>query len=113
MNLLSHLRLRTKLALLIGLSILTLVAVIAVAASLVRGRMVDERIAKSQAIVQVTIGIAQALENRVTAHQLTHDQALAMLRDDIHAMRFDNGAGYVYAQTLDNIIVLHGASPAL
>ena len=23
-------------------------------------------------------------------------------------MRFDQGAGYVYAQTLDNIIVLHG-----
>jgi methyl-accepting chemotaxis protein len=38
---------------------------------------------------------------------------LAMLRDDIHAMRFDNGAGYAYAQTLDNIIVLHGASPTL
>jgi len=113
MNLLSRLRLRTKLALPIGLSVLTLVAVIAVAASLVRQRMVEERTAKNQAIVQATIGIAQALENRVSAHQLTHEQALAMLRDDIHAMRFDNGAGYVYAQTLNNIIILHGASPAL
>src|SRR5262249_25813495 len=29
------------------------------------------------------------------------------------AMRFDAGAGYVYAQTLDNIVVLHGGTPAL
>jgi methyl-accepting chemotaxis protein len=113
MNLLSRIRLRTKLALLIGLSMLTLVAVIAVAASLVRQRMVEERIAKNEAVVHAAIGIAQALENRVSAHQLTHEQALILLRDDIHAMRFDNGAGYVYAQTLDNIIVLHGAAPAL
>ena len=28
-------------------------------------------------------------------------------------LRFDNGAGYVFAQTLDNIFVLHGANPAL
>ena len=26
---------------------------------------------------------------------------------------YDNGAGYVFAQTLDNILVLHGANPAL
>ena len=113
MNILSRLRLRTKLALLLGLSVLTLVAVIVVAASLVRQRMVEERIDKDRAIVQATIGIAQALEHRVAARQLTREQALSMLRDDIHAMRFDAGAGYVYAQTMDNTIVLHGASPAL
>ncbi len=113
MNLLSHLRLRTKLALLIGLSMLTLVAVMAVAASLVRQRMIEERIAKNQAIVQATIGIAQMLENRVTDHRLTHEQALTILSDDIHSMRFDNGAGYVYAQTLENIFVIHGGTPAL
>ena len=36
-----------------------------------------------------------------------------MLRDDIHAIRFDEGVGYVFVQTLDNIIVLHGTAPAL
>jgi methyl-accepting chemotaxis protein len=113
MRLLSGLRLRTKLAMLIGLSVVALVAVIVVAASLVRQRMFEERIEKDHAVVQATMGIAQSLENRVAAHELTHEQALATLRDDIHAMRFDGGAGYVYAQTLDNMIVLHGASPAL
>ena len=113
MNLLSRLSLRAKLASLLGLSALALIGVIAVATSLIRERIADERIDKDRAMVQATIGIAQSLENRVAAHSLTHDQAMDLMREDIHAMRFDQGAGYVYAQTLDNIIVLHGASPAL
>jgi methyl-accepting chemotaxis protein len=112
-NLLSRLSLRIKLASLLALSALALIAVIAVATSLIRERIAAERIDRDRAMVQATIGIAQSLENRVAAHSLTHDQAMDLMREDIHAMRFDQGAGYVYAQTLDNIIVLHGASPAL
>ncbi len=44
---------------------------------------------------------------------MTREQALALLRDDVHALRFDDGGGYVYAQTLDNMVVLHGTNPAL
>jgi methyl-accepting chemotaxis protein len=113
MNILSYLRLRTKLILLMGLSALALLAVIAIAASLVRQRMIEERIDKDRAVVQATLGIAQSLENRVTAQKLSREQALGMLRDDIHAMRFDGGVGYVYAQTLENIIVMHGSNAAL
>jgi methyl-accepting chemotaxis protein len=81
MNILSHLKLRTKLTLLLGLSTVAV--------------------------------IAQSLENRVVAHALTREQALAMLRDDVHALRFNNGDGYVFAQTLDNIFVLHGVNSAM
>ena len=113
MFLLSQLRLRTKLGLLVALSVLTFVASIAVAASLVRRAIIDERIDKMHAIVDSAVGIAGALEQRVKAGELTREQALRLMRDDIHAMRFDAGVGYIYAQTLDNIIVLHGASSAL
>ena len=44
MHVLSHFRLRTKLAILMGLSALALVASIGVAASLLRQRMIDDRI---------------------------------------------------------------------
>jgi hypothetical protein len=47
------------------------------------------------------------------SHQFTREQALTLLRDDVHAIRFDGGGGYVYAQTLDNMVVLHGANPAM
>ncbi len=113
MRILSHLKLRTKLTLLLGLSALALVASIGAAASIIHQRMFDDRVDKLRAVVQSTIAIAQSLENRVTAHALTREQALALLRDDVHAMRFDDGVGYVFAQTLDNILVLHGATPAL
>jgi methyl-accepting chemotaxis protein len=113
MNVLSHLRLRTKLGLLLGLSVLALVAVIAVAASLVRQRMAEERVDKLRAVVQSTISIAQGLEARVVARELSREQALAILRDDVHLIRFDKGIGYVFAQTLDNMFVLHGTRPAL
>ena len=51
MFLLSQLRLRTKLGLLVALSVLTFVASIAVAASLVRRAIIDERIDKMHAIL--------------------------------------------------------------
>ncbi len=113
MHILSRFKLRTKLTLLLGLSALAVVISIGAAAWLSQDRMFGDRIDKLRAVVQSTISIAQSLETRVAAHQLTREQALALLRDDVHALRFDNGAGYVFAQTLDNVLVLHGTVPAL
>jgi methyl-accepting chemotaxis protein len=116
MNLLSNLKLRTKLALLLGLSALALVASIAAAALLMHQRMVSDRVDKLHAVVQATIGIAHSLEDRVAANQLTREEAVALFRDDIHAMRFDAGAGYVSAQmeAPDGRIVIlaHGSDPS-
>jgi methyl-accepting chemotaxis protein len=116
MKFLGNLRLRTKLTLLLGLSALGLILSIGAAALQMHQRMVDDRVDKLRAVVQSTIAFAQSLENRVVAHQLTHEQALALLRDDIHAMRFDGGAGYISVQGEDangrELILVHGASPA-
>jgi methyl-accepting chemotaxis protein len=111
MNLLSRLKLRTKLALLLGLSALALVVSIGAAASLMHQRMIDDRVDKLRTVVQSAISIAQSLENRITAKQLTRQQALALLRDDIHAIRFDAGSGYIFVLTRDNTIVVNGISP--
>lgn len=113
MRLLSRLRLRTKLAILLGLSALVLVVSIGVSASILRERMVSDRIDKLRAVVDVSVGLAQSLENQVEAHKLTREQALAQYRDAAHAMRFDAGNGYIFAQTLDNMFVIHGADPNL
>jgi methyl-accepting chemotaxis protein len=113
MVILSHFKIRSKLTLLLGLSALALVASIGAAASLIHQRMFDDRVDKLRAVVQSTIAIAQSLENRVTAHDLTREQAQALLRGDIHAIRFDGGAGYVTAWTTDGTVVAHGTVPAL
>ncbi len=113
MHILSRFRLRTKLTFLLGLSALAVVISIGAAASLLQQRMFDDRVDKLRAVVQSTISFAQSLENRVQTHQLTREQALALLRDDIHALRFDAGAGYVFAQSSDDLLVLHGSMPNL
>src|SRR5271166_2766170 len=113
MHVLGRFKLRTKLAALLGLSALAVVISIGAATTLLQQRLFDARIDKLRAVVQSTIGIAQSLESRVAAHSLTREQAMAMLRDDIHAIWFDDGAGFVFAQAPDNILVFHGSNPAL
>ena len=113
MHILSRFKLRAKLTLLLGLSAMAVVLSIGAAAWLMQDRMLSDRIDKLRAVVQSTISIAQSLDARVATHQLTREQALALLRDDVHALRFDNGAGYVFAETLDDVLVLHGTVPAL
>jgi len=115
MNFLGHLRVRTKLTLLLGLSALGLILSIGAGAFQMHQRMVDDRVDKLRAVVQSTITFAQSLESRVVAHQLTREQAMVLLRDDIHAMRFDAGAGYVSVQGEDAngraILLAHGTDP--
>jgi hypothetical protein len=113
MQILSRLRLRTKLAVLMGLSALALVASIGVAASLLRQRMIDDRIDKLAAVVNTTIGVASSLETQIAAHQLTREQAVEQFRNAVHALRFDGGTGYVTAWTSEGIVLAHGTAPAL
>src|SRR5271154_4134143 len=106
MNLLSRLKLRTKLALLLGLSILAVVVSIGAAASLMYQRMFDDRIDKLHSMSQAVAGVAQSLEDQVAAHQMTHDQAVEQFRKAVHAIHFDAGVGYVVAQTLDDSMIV-------
>jgi len=73
MNMLSHLKLRTKLTLLLGLSALAVVASIGASASLMHARMINDRIDKVRAVVLAATGFAQSLQAQVDAHQITHD----------------------------------------
>ena len=95
----------------LGLSVMALVISLGVAASLTRQRMMDDRVDKLRGVVQSTIAIAQALDKRIAANQLTREQALTLLRDDIHAIRFDAGSGYIYVVGRDNTILANGISP--
>ena len=91
MHVLSYPRLLTKLALLLGRSALVLIVSIGISASILRQRMLDHRIDKLRAVVEISIGLAQSPENQVTAHQLTHEQASEQFGTAAHLMRFDAG----------------------
>jgi len=116
MNFLSRLKLRTKFAVLLGLVVLAVVASIGFSASTMHQRMIEDRVAKLQAVVDTAVGLAKNLAAQVTAKQMTQEQAIAQYRSEIHGMRFDNGEGYLTAQTStkpgEYIILAHGADPS-
>ena len=117
MTFLGHLRFRTKLTLLIGLSSLALVISIGAGAVQMHQRMLDDRADKMRAIVDVGKGLAQDLASQVTAKELSQDQAEARFRAEIHAMRFDGGDGYIAVHVAgangEDLMFAHGSAPQL
>jgi methyl-accepting chemotaxis protein len=71
----SRLKLRTKLIVLLGLSVLAVVISIAFAAGMLRDRMIEDRVDKLRAVTQSALGIARALESQVDAKTLTRDSS--------------------------------------
>lgn len=112
MTILCRLRLRTKLALLAVLSSLALIAAIALGASVLHHRMMDDRIDKLRALVLTARGFAEQLEQQVQAGRLTRAQAIATLREQLHHVRFGGKDDYFLAQTYDGMVVMHGGDPA-
>ncbi len=110
---LSRVRLRTKLGLLLGLSAVGLVAAAGLGAVMLYERMIDDRVEKLRAITDATVAVARSLEAQVTVGRLTQDQAIGQVRELIHAIRFDNGSGYVVGQSDSGLTTIHGANPAL
>jgi methyl-accepting chemotaxis protein len=111
MTLLSRLKLRTKLTLLLGLSALAVVVSIGAGASLMHARMINDRIDKVRAVVLAATGFAQSLQAQVDAHQISREQALATFRDEVHRVRFGAADDYLLIQTLDGMVVMHGGDP--
>jgi signal transduction histidine kinase/HPt (histidine-containing phosphotransfer) domain-containing protein/ActR/RegA family two-component response regulator len=117
MRVLSRLKLRTKLALLLGLSALGVIASIGLAASQMQQRMLSDRIGTLRAATQMSIGFAKSLEQRVAAGELTHQAAIAHLAKVLHVMHFDDGtgddgSGYVVFQARDGLVLAHGGNPS-
>jgi methyl-accepting chemotaxis protein len=93
MSLLSRLKIRIKLASMVVLSALTVCAIIAVSASLSERRMVEDRVAQLRAAVDLLVGMAQTLQDEVTAGKMTLAEAQAQFRQRGRKMTFNNGQG--------------------
>lgn len=112
MTLLGRLKLRSKLALLVGLSALAIVAVTAVGLSITRQHLVDGRIDKMRGVVLATLGVAQSLQARVDGHQIDEAEARAEFRDMVHTLRFGTNDDYVLVQDYDGTVEMHGGDPS-
>jgi methyl-accepting chemotaxis protein len=113
MGLLSRLRIRTKLASMVAFAALTVLAIVAVSASLSRSRMQADRIEQMRAAVDLIYGLAQGLQDEVAAGKMTVAEAQAEFRKRGRKMQFNGGQGYPVAYYPDQTILLNGANPQL
>jgi methyl-accepting chemotaxis protein len=113
MNLLSRLNIRTKLASMVALATLTVIAIIAVAANLSQSRMLADRVMQMHTAVDVMSGMAQTMQDQVTAGKMTLAEAQAQFRQLGHKMSFNNGQGYPVVYFSDTSLLLNGANPQL
>jgi methyl-accepting chemotaxis protein len=113
-SIISHLKLGTKMTLLLGMSAVAMVAIAVIGAAGLHQRMLEDRIDKLRAIVSSTVSIAAGLNARVDAHELTREQAIDLFHRDIRAIRYDRGVGYI---SVDDIatghVLMHGVNSAL
>jgi methyl-accepting chemotaxis protein len=113
MNLLSRLKIRTKLASMVVLAALAVCAIVALAASLSQSRMREDRIAQLHTGVDMLFGLAQTLQDEVTAGKMTLPEAQGQFRQRARKMTFGNGQAYPVVYNADTSLLLNGANPQL
>jgi methyl-accepting chemotaxis protein len=106
-------KIRTKLVSMVVLSMLAVCAIIAFSASLSEKRMLDDRVAQLRTAVDMAIGMAQSLQDDVTAGKMTLADAEGQFRTRARRMMFDKGQGYVTAYRTDTSTMLNSANPQL
>src|ERR1700743_3894404 len=113
MNLLSRLKIRTKLASIVMLASLTICAIIALAASMGESRMLADRTAQMRTATDLLYGMAQTLQDDVAAGKMTLDQAKEEFRRRGRKMTFNDGQGYPNVYNNDKSMLLNSANPQL
>jgi methyl-accepting chemotaxis protein len=113
MHLLSRFKIRTKLASMVAMSVFAVCAIIALSASLSQKRMLDDRISQLRTAVDMVIGLAQTLQDDVSAGKFTLADAQLQFRMRTRKMKFDNGQGYSMAFHPDGVLLMNAANPQL
>jgi methyl-accepting chemotaxis protein len=103
---LNNLKITPKLGILVGVTLFGLCAAGALAGYLMQQEMLNARIDQVRAIVEIARNMAAGLQKQVDAGQLTKEAAFAEFGRRANSMTYDNGAGYLFGNTMDGITVL-------
>jgi methyl-accepting chemotaxis protein len=110
-NVLNRLKIKAKLAIVLGVSAAALIITVVIAASILHRSMFDERVAKLHAIVETASGLAQSLEDEAVAGHITREEAINRFRTAVHSMWYDNHNDYLLMISMDGISIANGAAP--
>jgi methyl-accepting chemotaxis protein len=103
---LTNLKITPKLGILVGVTLFGLCIAGALAGYLMQQAMLSARIDQVRSIVEVARNMAAGLQKEVEAGQLTKEAAFAEFGRRANSMTYDNGAGYLFGNTMDGITVL-------
>jgi methyl-accepting chemotaxis protein len=109
---LGRLTIARKLGLQSVLGAVALAIVLVVALWIVRGAMLEDRLAKVRAIVETEHSTVQALDKAVAAGTLTKEDGLKRLREINDAIRYD-GTEYIFIIDTAGHMMAHGVKPEL
>src|SRR5258708_30371114 len=113
MNPLSRFKISSKLAGTVALSALAVCANIALSNSLGQKRMLDDRVTQLRTAVDIVIGMAQSMQEEISAGKLTMADAESQLRTRCRHMMFDKGQGYPAAYRADATVVMNAPNPQI
>ncbi len=95
-----------KLSVLVGVTLVGLVAAGFFAGRMMKNEMFSARKEQLHAIVDTARTMAMGLQKQVEAGKMTKDAAIAEWVERVKDMKYDNGGGYLFAYTMDGIAVL-------
>lgn len=107
-NVARDIKITSKIAVLIATIAIGLSAMVWIALAMVQDQMRLDRMLALKWILETAHGIADDLDERVQAGELTQEAALANLGQIAKGMRFSDGE-YLFANTYQNINVFHSA----
>jgi methyl-accepting chemotaxis protein len=110
--LLSRIAIQRKLSLLTVIAVIAVVTTVALMASLLYQRMIDDRLATLRSMAEAASSFATALDRQVVAGILTREQATLQLRTGFDALQY-GGDGYLSSHTMEGVALAQGANPAL
>ena len=113
MSLLSRFTIRTKLTSMVLVSAASICAVIAVSASLSQTRMQQDRMEQLHTAVDLMTGMAESLQEQVSAGKVTLADAQMQYRALARTMLFGNKQGYLVAYRPDGVLLVNAGNTKL
>jgi methyl-accepting chemotaxis protein len=104
-------RLSIRLQLITATALLCLVALGSLAIRESYNTMWNARVDKLRAITEQAVSMSAELQRGVQAGKLSNEQAIQQYRDAIRPIRYDGGAGYYFAYSMDATTLVLGPTP--
>jgi len=112
MRFLDHIKITHKLTLLVGLSAAALLLTLFLAANSLHREMTAERVAGLGNVIDIELGVAQALEDKVERGEMTRDEAFEAFRRTVDGARYGNSDNYIAAVWMDGRYMAYPRVPA-